>query len=129
MATGKSLPGRVWRKRPKSSTRRPVTAFHGENPASAGYGTRFASVMPKPPARRESAGVEGPLTDREDSRVTDKLWRSLRCWLGRPLRVEFDYQDATGRHHGCCYVRCLGGSEHRVRRALHNFGYRNIRIA
>ena len=49
--------------------------------------------------------------------------------LAKPHLVEFDYRDMIGMHHGRCYVRCLFGSEQRIKRILHGLGYRNIRIA
>jgi len=49
-------------------------------------------------------------------------------WLGKPHLVEFDYRDTTGMHHGSCYVHCLFGGDQQVKRMLHSFGYRNIRI-
>ena len=54
--------------------------------------------------------------------------RQIADWLARPLRVEFDYQDGAGLHHGQCYVRALFGSKRRVVRQLQRCGYRNIDI-
>lgn len=48
--------------------------------------------------------------------------------LGKPHLVEFDYRDRTGMHHGRCYVHCLFGGDTQVKRMMHSFGYRNIRI-
>jgi hypothetical protein len=55
--------------------------------------------------------------------------RFLRRFAGVPSLVEFDYVDATGRHHGCCHVRCLCGNDTRVKRMLRSLGYTNIHIA
>lgn len=55
--------------------------------------------------------------------------RAILQLLGKPHLVEFDYRDTTGMHHGRCYVHCLFGSEQRIKRMMHAFGYRNIRIA
>ncbi|MCB1774516.1 MAG: hypothetical protein KDI88_12935 [Gammaproteobacteria bacterium] len=55
--------------------------------------------------------------------------KKLMQYAGKPRLVEFDYRDATGLHHGCCYVRCLFGGDRKFRRALHSLGYCNIRVA
>lgn len=55
--------------------------------------------------------------------------KSLIRRLGRPHLVEFDYRDATGLHHGRCYVRCMLAGHDRVRRMMSSFGYENIHIA
>jgi hypothetical protein len=57
-----------------------------------------------------------------------KCFRELLAWLGRPTLVEFDYRDATGLHHGCCYVRRFFSGNRRVRRLMSSCGYINIRI-
>ena len=54
--------------------------------------------------------------------------RQLADWLIRPQRVEFDYRDAAGLHHGECYVRVLFGGRRQVVRQLQRCGYRNIDI-
>lgn len=50
-------------------------------------------------------------------------------FFGKPRRVEFDYRDRQGLHHGSCYVSCLFGSQQQVVKLMHSFGYRNIHIA
>ena len=57
-----------------------------------------------------------------------KAIERLMEWLGRPHRVEFDYRDSVGVHHGSCYVRYLFGGHERVKRMLSSFGYTNIHI-
>jgi len=52
----------------------------------------------------------------------------LRRLAGVPSLVEFDYVDTTGRHHGCCYVRCICGNDTRIKRMMRSLGYTNIRI-
>jgi hypothetical protein len=52
----------------------------------------------------------------------------LLTWCGQLHRVEFDYHDRTGRHHGRCYVRYAVAGQQRVRRQLSRYGYTNIRI-
>lgn len=48
--------------------------------------------------------------------------------LSNPRRVEFDYHDSTGCHHGRCYVRCVWTGDRQIERILRSFGYTNIRI-
>lgn len=55
-------------------------------------------------------------------------WRVLLHWLGQSDRVEFDYRDELGMHHGCCYVNHLFTDQRQVKRMLGSFGYVNIRI-
>jgi hypothetical protein len=56
------------------------------------------------------------------------LINRLLAWVGQLHRVEFDYQDRTGRHHGRCYIRYVLAGRQRVRRQLSRHGYTNIRI-
>ncbi|MCB1773435.1 MAG: hypothetical protein KDI88_07445 [Gammaproteobacteria bacterium] len=58
----------------------------------------------------------------------DKWLKRLLEWLGQPQRVEFDYRDRTGPHHGCVYVSCLFANDQRVRQLLDRCGYTNIQI-
>jgi hypothetical protein len=57
-----------------------------------------------------------------------KLINRLLAWFGQLHRVEFDYHDAAGKHHGRCYVRYAIAGQHRVRRQMSRYGYTNIRI-
>lgn len=55
-------------------------------------------------------------------------WKPLLHWLGQSDRVEFDYQDGLGVHHGRCYVSHMFTDRTQVIRMLSSYGYRNIHI-
>jgi hypothetical protein len=58
----------------------------------------------------------------------DKLIKTILRLLGQPHRVDFDYRDQSGMHHGRCYVRYFFSSEQRVIRLMRSFGYSKIHI-
>lgn len=56
------------------------------------------------------------------------LIKRIAEFFGRPHRVEFDYSDSSGMHHGRCYVRYLFAGDQHVKRILRSLGYTNIHI-
>jgi hypothetical protein len=79
------------------------------------------SLAPEPPAKSAGAKLS------EDA-MKSLLNLALEA-VGKTHLVEFDYRDASGLHHGRCYVRCLFSGETRVRRVFSRFGYTNIHIS
>lgn len=58
-----------------------------------------------------------------------KLLSMLVNLLGKPHRIDFDYQDTEGTHHGHCDMPLLFTSNDVVEREMKRYGYTNIHIA